>query len=200
MTAELLGGDAWLNESHRVLSFRPENVLSHHTCRSRCRQVIKGNLIRFLPDQSTVCIGKTEKCLENRRLNGRRPLGTITTDVLKIHEPFTINKCPLVHPLHKELRQASLHVTVLSSLEQLAKTGSLSKIRYRICVVRLMFSLWIHRRAQAPYKLMYLNKESFIYVMFSQDIRIPTQLQSGEIPSWWFTDSILLSANLFNEQ
>lgn len=107
-TAELLGGDDWLNESHGVLSFRPENVLSHHTCRSRCRQVIKGNLIRFLPDQSALWIGKTEKCLENRRLNGRRPLGTITTDVLKIHEPFTINVLLFIRYIRNYARPASM--------------------------------------------------------------------------------------------
>lgn len=134
----MLGGDDWLNESHGVLSFHPENVLSHHTCRSRCRQVIKGNLIRFLPDQSTVWIGKTEKCLENRRLNGRRPLGTITTDVLKIHEPFTINVLLFIRYIRNMPGQPPCHS---SSLEQLAKTGSLSKMRYKICVTRLMFSL-----------------------------------------------------------
>ena len=57
--AVALGANDRLGEFQGVLSFRPEHVLSpDKTCRCRCRWVIKGNLIGYPPDQSTVWTGK----------------------------------------------------------------------------------------------------------------------------------------------
>lgn len=112
--AEFLGGNDWLNEFQGDLSFCPEQVLSpDNTCRRRCRQVIKGNLISYPPDQSTVWTGKIEKCLENRRLNWRWPLGTVTVAFGDSNHRCAENSCTFhskclpVHLFQKELCRAS---------------------------------------------------------------------------------------------
>lgn len=155
----MLGGNDWFNESQIVLSFCPESVLSLHTCRSRCRQVIKGNLIGFVWDQGTVWIGKTENNVWKNRSNWRHPLGRVTTDVLKIHECFSINVLLFMFICY--IRNCAGRATMSQLLlteSNLPRLGVSGKEDTGICGARLMFSLWVHERAQASYKLIHLNK------------------------------------------
>lgn len=45
----------------------------------------------------------------------------------------------------------------------------------------LKFSLWLHVSVQAPYTLIHLNKEYFMYATFPHAFHIRTQLWSAEI-------------------
>lgn len=103
----------WLaqNESQvALLSILKVPSLSYYTCRNRCSQVIKGNLIGYVPDQSTVYIWKQKNVWKTGGLNECGPGGSNNrcADNLWIF----YSKCSPVLLLNKELRSARCHATM----------------------------------------------------------------------------------------